>query len=105
MGENMSVDKINATLPVTKSLSFKGDEVSIPKEVEVDEEKSSSMSKKIGLCAAAAIAIGGIILYARRGKVSKTPTSVTTAGGGGRPQQLLQRLLRRLVPVRLCLSL
>ncbi|MCM1010297.1 MAG: hypothetical protein NC390_05425 [Fusobacterium sp.] len=79
----MSIEKINAALPLKQKISFKGTETSEPKEVQVDEEKSSSMSKKVGLCAAAAIAIGGIILYARKGKAPKSSSNVPTAGGGG----------------------
>lgn len=92
----MSIEKVNTAMPVTRNLSFKGEEAAAPKEVEVDEEKSSSMNKKIGLCAAAAIAIGGIIYFAKRGKA---PSNVPSTG---RPQPRLQRLLR--VPVRLHLS-
>lgn len=76
----MSIEKVNTAMPVTRNLSFKGEEAAAPKEVEVDEEKSSSMNKKIGLCAAAAIAIGGIIYFAKRGKA---PSNVPSTGGGG----------------------
>ncbi len=76
----MAIEKINSIAPTihNKSVSF-GSAEEKP-EVKVDEEKSMSMNSKIGLCAAAAIAIGGIILYAKKGKA---PKSVTTAGGGG----------------------
>lgn len=79
----MSIEKVNTAMPVIRNLPFKGEEILASKEVEVDEEKSSSMSKKIGLCAAAAVAIGGIILYARKGRTPKTSSGVSTAGGGG----------------------
>ena len=55
----MSVEKINAALPLNKNLSFKGAEVSDSKEPAADEEKSLSMKKMVGLGALAAITIGG----------------------------------------------
>ena len=78
----MSVEKINAALPLNKNLSFKGAEVSDSKEPAADEEKSLSMKKMVGLGALAAITIGGIILYARKGRTPKTSSAVSTAGGG-----------------------
>lgn len=79
----MSVEKINAALPLNKNLSFKGAEVSDSKEPAADEEKSLSMKKMVGLGALAAITIGGIILYARKGKAPKTSSNVSATGGGG----------------------
>ena len=81
----MSVEKINAALPLNKNLSFKGAEVSDSKEPAADEEKSLSMKKMVGLGALAAITIGGIILYARKGKAPKTSSNVSATGGGGAP--------------------
>ena len=99
----MSIEKINAALPAKQSVSFKGSEGSAIPETSSDEEKSLSMKKMVGLGALAAITIGGIILYARKGKTPKTSSNVSTAGGGGRPRPLNLRLLP--VPMRLCLNL
>ena len=79
----MSIEKINAALPAKQSASFKGSEGSAIPETPSDEEKSLSMKKMVGLGALAAITIGGIILYARKGKTPKTSSNVSTAGGGG----------------------
>ena len=79
----MSIEKINAALPAKQSVSFKGSEGSAIPETSSDEEKSLSMKKMVGLGALAAITIGGIILYARKGKTPKTSSNVSTAGGGG----------------------
>ncbi len=73
----MSIEKINSALQVKFGSMPESQKKSEKPEIATDEEKSSSMNKKIGLCAAAAIAIGGIILYARKGR------GVSTAGGGG----------------------
>ena len=81
----MSIEKINAALPAKQSVSFKGSEGSAIPETSSDEEKSLSMKKMVGLGALAAITIGGIILYARKGKTPKTSSNVSTAGGGGAP--------------------
>ena len=79
----MSVEKINAALPVKQMVSFKGSESSAAQEIPSDEEKSLSMKKMVGLGALAAITIGGIILYARKGKAPKTSSNVSATGGGG----------------------
>ena len=79
----MSIEKINAALPVKQMVSFKGSESSAAQEIPSDEEKSLSMKKMVGLGALAAITIGGIILYARKGKAPKTSSNVSATGGGG----------------------
>ena len=79
----MSIEKINAALPVKQMVSFKGSEGSAAQEIPSDEEKSLSMKKMVGLGALAAITIGGIILYARKGKAPKTSSNVSATGGGG----------------------
>ena len=79
----MSIEKINAALPAKQSVSFKGSEGSAIPETSSDEEKSLSMKKMVGLGALAAITIGGIILYARKGKAPKTSSNVSATGGGG----------------------
>ena len=79
----MSVEKINAALPLNKNLSFKGAEVSDSKEPAADEEKSLSMKKMVGLGALAAITIGGIVLKERKGRAAKTFPGGAGGGGGG----------------------
>lgn len=100
----MAIEKINSVTPAIHAAPMADEKKSIKKENIVDEEKSMSMNTKLGLCAAAAVAIGGIILYARKGKAPKSSSNVPGTGGGGRPQPLLQLLLR-LLPVLQCLSL
>lgn len=103
----MSIEKVNTAMPVTRNLSFKGEEAAAPKEVEVDEEKSSSMNKKIGLCAAAAIAIGGIIYFAkeekhlltclqRGGGASSAASSTTSAGSGSPAFEPVKKFMKKL---------
>ena len=79
----MSIEKINVALPMKQRVSFKGSEGSAIPETPSDEEKSLSMKKMVGLGALAAITIGGIILYARKGKAPKTSSNVSATGGGG----------------------
>ena len=98
----MSIEKINAALPVKQMVSFKGSEGSAAQEIPSDEEKSLSMKKMVGLGALAAITIGGIILYARKGKAPKTSSNVSATGGGGRPHPFNLRLLPFLM--RQCLK-
>ena len=98
----MSIEKINAALPAKQSVSFKGSEGSAIPETSSDEEKSLSMKKMVGLGALAAITIGGIILYARKGKAPKTSSNVSATGGGGGPHPFNLRLLPFLM--RQCLN-
>ena len=86
----MSIEKINAALPVKQMVSFKGSEGSAAQEIPSDEEKSLSMKKMVGLGALAAITIGGIILYARKGKAPKTSSNVSATGGGGAASSSVQ---------------
>ena len=79
----MSIEKINAALPVKQMVSFKGSEGSAAQEIPSDEEKSLSMKKMVGLGALAAITIGGIIFNEKRGEGLKFLAGGCRGGGGG----------------------
>lgn len=85
----MSVEKINGLNSITSNVTLKDSSGEKVKSPEVDGEKSNAMKYMVGLGAAAAIVIGGI-MYARRGKapketvktIAEASSSVSTSTSG-----------------------
>ena len=74
----MAIEKINGLNPINLKVPFKGSAEEKVKPAEADSEKSNAMKYMVGLGAAAALVIGGI-MYARRGKAPKGSEKVIEA--------------------------
>ncbi len=74
----MAIEKINGLNPINLKVPFKGSAEEKVKPAEADSEKSNAMKYMVGLGAAAALVIGGI-MYVRRGKAPKGSEKVIEA--------------------------